>query len=66
VNIVPFSNASLAILAMPLLTLAFGALLVDRQVRALRAERQAAAALRLTVARQAARLDTLEANCEGS
>jgi hypothetical protein len=66
VNIVPFSNASLAILAMPLLTLAFGALLVDRQVRALRAERQAAAALRLTVARQAARLDALEANCEGN
>jgi hypothetical protein len=54
VNIVPFSNASLAILAMPLLMLAFGALLVDRQVRALRAKRQAA------------RLDALGANCEHS
>ena len=36
-NVVPFSNASLSILAMPLLTLAFGALLVERLVRSIRA-----------------------------
>jgi len=62
-NFVPFSNASLAILAMPLLTLAFGALLVDREVRALRAERAAAAALRVTVARQAAQIAASEETC---
>ena len=61
---VPFSNASLSILAMPLLMLAFGALLVERQVRSIRAERQVADTLRLTVARQAEQLAASQAALE--
>jgi signal transduction histidine kinase len=52
----PFSNASLSILAMPLLSLAFGSLLIERLVRFTRNEIKAAETLRQTVAQQAQQL----------
>ncbi len=55
-GIAPFSNASLSILTMPLLSLAFGALLVERLIVTTRREIKAAALLRLTVAQQAEQL----------
>ncbi|WP_332875860.1 sensor histidine kinase [Massilia sp. S19_KUP03_FR1] len=55
-GIVPFSNASLSIMTMPLLSLAFGALLVERLVALTRREMNAAKVLRMTVAQQAAQI----------
>ena len=52
----PFSNASLSILAMPLLSFAFGTLLLERLVGFTRNEIKAAETLRLTVARQSEQL----------
>lgn len=57
-GIVPFSNASLSILTMPLLSLAFGTLLIERLVVSSRREARAADLLRLTVAQQAEQLAT--------
>jgi len=53
VGVVPFSNASLSIMTMPVLSLAFGALLVERLVGMTRKEMKAADVLRQTVAQQA-------------
>jgi signal transduction histidine kinase len=55
-GVVPFSNASLSILTMPLLSLAFGALLIERLAVTTRREIKAADRLRLTVAQQAEQL----------
>lgn len=55
-GVVPFSNASLSIMTMPLLSLAFGALLIERLVVSSRREARAASLLRLTVAQQAEQL----------
>ena len=52
----PYSSASLSILAMPLLSLAFGTLLIERLVGFTRNEIKAAETLRVTVARQAEQL----------
>lgn len=51
-----YSGASLSILAMPMLSLAFGALLFERLVGFARSEVMAAETLRLTVAQQAQRI----------
>lgn len=59
-NLAPFSNASLSIMTMPLLALAFGALLVERLVGRTRMEIEAASLLRLTVQEQGVRLRHLE------
>jgi signal transduction histidine kinase len=56
IGVAPFSNASLSILTMPLLSLAFGALLIERLVVSARKESKAADLLRLTVAQQAEQL----------
>jgi signal transduction histidine kinase len=55
-SLVPFSNASLSIMAMPLLSFAFGTLLIERLVGFTRNEIGAAEMLRLTVARQSEQL----------
>jgi signal transduction histidine kinase len=49
----PYSNSSLSILAMPMLSLAFGMLLIERLAGFARNEVKAAETLRVTVARQA-------------
>jgi signal transduction histidine kinase len=49
----PYSSASLSILAMPLLSMAFGTLLIERLVWFARNEVKAAETLRVTVAHQA-------------
>ena len=60
----PFSNASLSILSMPLLSLAFGTLLIERLVDFTRNEIKAADMLRLTVARQAREIAASRATCK--
>ncbi|WP_426113159.1 sensor histidine kinase [Massilia sp. PWRC2] len=52
----PYSSGSLSILSMPMLSLAFGALLFERLVGYARSEMVAAETLRLTVAHQAERI----------
>jgi signal transduction histidine kinase len=55
-GLAPYSSASLSILAMPMLSLAFGTLLIERLVGFARNEVKAAETLRVTVARQADRI----------
>jgi signal transduction histidine kinase len=64
-GIAPFSNASLSIMTMPLLSLAFGAVLIERLVGMTRREIKAARVLRLTVARQAAQIAASAAAAQG-
>ncbi|MEO7493467.1 MAG: ATP-binding protein [Massilia sp.] len=67
-GLAPFGGASLSILAMPLMSMAFGALLIERLVRSTREQMHAAETLRETVAGQAAKLtgafETLKAQGE--
>jgi signal transduction histidine kinase len=51
-----YDRASLSVLAVPLLSVAFGALLIERLVRFTHAEAKAAETLRATVARQHAKI----------